>query len=80
MNAEQWSAGRSHTDQDMGLELEAIDLAVQLEWAEAQGRTRDADALKSRLAVVLDELAVAAQRSQPAAGLRVHAPRAGEAA
>ncbi|MGQ0615460.1 MAG: hypothetical protein ACT4PW_00460 [Acidimicrobiia bacterium] len=63
-----------------GLELEAIDLAVQLEWAEAQGRTRDTDALNTRLAAVLDEFAIAAQRSQPATGLRVHAPRAGEAA
>jgi len=44
-------------DRAMGLELEANDLEVQLEWAEHQGRGADADRLWNDLTDVLVELA-----------------------
>lgn len=43
-------------DQAMGLELQAIDLEGELEWAEAQGREEDVEELSTRLFAVLDEL------------------------
>ena len=43
-------------DQAMGLELEAIELESELEWAEAQGRTEDVRALRRQLVEVLAEL------------------------
>jgi hypothetical protein len=47
-------------DQAMGLELQAIELESELEWAEAQGRTGDARTTRLRLIAVLDELAALA--------------------
>jgi len=41
----------------MGVELMAVDLEEQLEWAEAQGRSDDANALTTQLYVVLNGLA-----------------------
>ncbi len=49
-------------DRAMGLELQAIELEDELEWAESQGRTSDVARLKSQLFAVLDELAAAADR------------------
>jgi hypothetical protein len=43
-------------DQAMGLELQAIDLEGELEWAESQGRAEDAQELRVQLLAVLDEL------------------------
>jgi hypothetical protein len=45
------------TDQAMGLELQAIELESELEWAEAQDRGRDVRDLRRRLVNVLNELA-----------------------
>ena len=50
------------TDQAMGLELQAIELESELEWAEAQGRTEDVRALGRQLFAVLTELGVVADR------------------
>ena len=44
----------------MGLELQAIELESELEWAEAQGRTADARGLRRQLVNVLNELAAVA--------------------
>jgi hypothetical protein len=49
-------------DQAMGLELQAIELESELEWAEAQGRTADARALRRQLVIVLMELGVVSDR------------------
>ncbi|GEM_PF-4863069 len=49
-------------DRAMGLELQAIELEDELEWAESQGRTSDVARLESQLFAVLDELAAAADR------------------
>jgi len=49
-------------DQAMGLELQAIELEDELEWAEAQGRTEDAARLRHRLFVVLEDLGRVADR------------------
>ena len=46
----------------MGLELEAIELESELEWAEAQGRTEDVRALRRQLVEVLAELGRVADR------------------
>lgn len=44
-------------DKAMGVELRAIEVEQQLEWAEAQGRADDARRLQHQLRAVLDELA-----------------------
>jgi hypothetical protein len=44
-------------DQAMGIELQAIELESELEWAEAQGRIGDARDLRRQLVSVLNELA-----------------------
>ena len=44
-------------DQAMGIELMAIEVEEQLEWAEAQGRDDDAAALKAQLTDLLGQLA-----------------------
>lgn len=44
-------------DRAVGIELQAIELSNQLEWAEAQGREDDAQALRLRLEVLYEELA-----------------------
>jgi hypothetical protein len=49
-------------DQAMGLELQAIELESELEWAEAQERSADAVDLRSQLMLVLGELAQVADR------------------
>ena len=46
----------------MGLELEAIEIESELEWAEAQGRLDDARSLHRQLVAVLNELASVADR------------------
>jgi hypothetical protein len=46
----------------MGLELQAIELESELEWAEAQNRRADARALRRQLVKVLYELASVADR------------------
>ena len=46
----------------MGLELQAIELESELEWAEAQDRGRDVGELLRQLVNVLDELASFADR------------------
>ena len=60
------------TDKAMGLELEANEIESEHEWAEAQGRTGDAGALRERLLRVLDDLAAVVE-VPPA---HIHAPRA----
>jgi hypothetical protein len=49
-------------DQAMGLELQAIELESELEWAEAQNRRSDVRALRRQLVNVLYELASVADR------------------
>jgi len=49
-------------DQAMGLELEAIELEGELEWAESQGREEDVARLGRRLFAVLDDLGRVADR------------------
>jgi hypothetical protein len=49
-------------DQAMGLELQAIELESELEWAEAQGRFEDARELRRQLLSVLYELGAVAER------------------
>jgi hypothetical protein len=49
-------------DQAMGIELQAIELESELEWAEAQGRVEDARGLRRQLVKVLNELASVAER------------------
>jgi hypothetical protein len=49
-------------DQAMGLELQAIELNDELEWAESQGRTEDAAKVSRRLVAVLAELGRVADR------------------
>jgi hypothetical protein len=49
-------------DQAMGLELEAIELESELEWAEAQRRTEDVRTLGRQLVEVLAELGKVADR------------------
>lgn len=81
MEPDRWTATPAHVDRAMGLELEAVDLGVQLDWAEAQGRTADASTLRARLADVLDELGQDAEPPSPSGpALHIHARRAGEAA
>jgi hypothetical protein len=46
----------------MGLELQAIELESELEWAEAQNRRTDVRALRRQLVNVLYELASVADR------------------
>ncbi|MEY2434197.1 MAG: hypothetical protein QOC92_3922 [Acidimicrobiaceae bacterium] len=46
----------------MGIELQAIELESELEWAEAQGRIDDARDLRRQLINVLNELALASDR------------------
>jgi hypothetical protein len=46
----------------MGLELQAIELESELEWAEAQGRLDDVRTLRRQLVNVLNELASVAER------------------
>ena len=46
----------------MGLELQAIEIESELEWAEAQGRIDDARALRRQLVDVLIELGTVADR------------------
>lgn len=46
----------------MGLELQAIELESELEWAEAQGRLTDAFELRIQLINVLTELGAVADR------------------
>jgi hypothetical protein len=50
------------TDQAMGLELQAIELESELEWAEAQDRRDDVRVLRRKLVNVLNELASVAER------------------
>jgi hypothetical protein len=50
------------TDQAMGLELQAIELESELEWAEAQDRDIDVRDLRRQLVNVLYELASVADR------------------
>jgi NTP pyrophosphatase (non-canonical NTP hydrolase) len=54
-------------DQAMGVELMAIEVEEQLEWAEAQGRDSDAAALKQQLTDLLDQLADIAETLPAAA-------------
>jgi ribosome maturation factor RimP len=49
-------------DQAMGLELQAIELENELEWAEAQGRVDDIGEVHRQLVAVLDELGAVADR------------------
>jgi hypothetical protein len=49
-------------DQAMGLELQAIEVESELEWAEAQGRTDDVRVLHGQLLNVLNELATVSDR------------------
>jgi hypothetical protein len=60
----------------LGIELEAIEIENDLEWAEAQGRSQDAEMLTRRLAAKLYELAdtVDTAFAQPTAD--IHAPQA----
>ncbi len=44
-------------DRAVGIELQAIELTSQLEWADAQGRTDDARDLRRRLEGLYEELA-----------------------
>ena len=46
----------------MGLELQAIELESELEWAEAQGRGRDVRDLRRELVNVLNELGLLADQ------------------
>ena len=46
----------------MGLELQAIEVESELEWAEAQGRIEDARQLRRQLVSVLAELGAIADR------------------
>ena len=46
----------------MGLELQAIEVESELEWAEAQGRIEDARRLRRQLLNVLAELGAIAER------------------
>ena len=46
----------------MGLELQAIELDAELEWAEAQGRVADARDLRGQLFSALNDLASVASR------------------
>ena len=46
----------------MGLELQAIEVESELEWAEAQGRVEDASRLRRQLFNVLAELEAIAER------------------
>ena len=46
----------------MGLELQAIELESELEWAEAQGRSDDARGVRVQLVDALNELAAVADR------------------
>jgi len=46
----------------MGLELQAIEIESELEWAEAQGRVADARELRVQLVNVLNELASVSAR------------------
>lgn len=46
----------------MGLELQAIEVESELEWAEAQGRVEDARRLRRQLVNVLAELGTIADR------------------
>jgi hypothetical protein len=46
----------------MGLELQAIEIECELEWAEAQDRAADVRVLRRRLVNVLYELASVADR------------------
>jgi hypothetical protein len=47
-------------DRAMGLELAAIELEAQIEWAEAQGREHDVARLTAQLGALFDELAALA--------------------
>ena len=49
-------------DQAMGLELQAIELENELEWAEAQGRRADVRLLRRQLVNMLYDLASVADR------------------
>jgi hypothetical protein len=49
-------------DQAMGLELQAIELESELEWAEAQDRGADVRDLRRQLVNVLNELASVSDR------------------
>jgi hypothetical protein len=64
-------------DQAMGLELQAIELEDQLEWAEAQGRAADAASLRIALDEAVSAWASAAER---AAASRTVPGRTGHAA
>jgi hypothetical protein len=58
----------------LGIELEAIEIENDLEWAEAQGRAADAEMLTLRLAAKLYELAdvVDVAFTQPTADIHAH--------
>jgi hypothetical protein len=67
----------SAADAAMGLELEASELESELEWAEAQGRTADAERLRGQLSGALVELAeISEELVQEPARPEIHAPRA----
>ena len=46
----------------MGLELQAIEIEAELEWAEAQGRVADARDLRRQLVNALNDLATVSSR------------------
>lgn len=49
-------------DQAMGLELQAIELESEIEWAESQARVDDVRRVRRQLVNVLNELAAVADR------------------
>jgi hypothetical protein len=60
----------------MGIELEAIEIENELEWAEAQGRANDALVLTAQLTGKLYELADAVETSLSQPTADIHAPHA----
>lgn len=54
-------------DKAMGIELMAIEVENQLEWAETQGRTTDVVRLSAQLSALLEELADVAESIPTAA-------------
>jgi hypothetical protein len=67
-------------DRAMGIELEAVDIEAELEWAESQGRQGDVRRLRQRLTGVLGDLADATDVGDRGPQVRIRARRAGEAA
>jgi hypothetical protein len=67
MTAAQLATAEFNADKAMGVELMAIEIEEQIEWAEAQGRRDDAAALARQLGRVLNELADIAEAIPAAA-------------